>query len=128
MKSTALSILAAAVIIAAAIIYSGVSSVDSVPAKDNMSVVDGKQIIELRAKGGYAPRKSIAKAGVPTILRVNTNGTFDCSIAVRIPSMGISKNLQPTGVADIDLGSPAPGRLQGTCAMGMYPFEIDFEG
>lgn len=128
MKYTTLSILVASVIIAGAIIYSGSGSKDSVASRDNVSIVGGKQTIELQAKGGYAPRRSVAKAGIPTTLRINTSGTFDCSIAVRIPSMGISKNLQPTGVGEIDLGNPKVGILNGTCAMGMYPFEVDFQG
>lgn len=100
---------------------------DTFPA-NNVSIVEGKQIIEIRAKGGYQPRKSVAKAGIPTILRFNTSGTFDCSSSVRIPSMNISKILPQTGVTDIVLGIAKVGILQGTCGMGMYPFEIDFQG
>jgi plastocyanin domain-containing protein len=94
---------------------------------NNVSVVDGKQIIEIRAKGGYTPKKSIAKAGIPTILRFNTNGTFDCSSFVRIPSMNIGQSLAQSGTTDIDLGTQQVATLQGTCGMGMYPFEIDFQ-
>lgn len=93
---------------------------------DNVSVIDGKQIIKIKAKGGYLPRKTIAKAGLPTVLRFETSGTFDCSSAMRIPSLGISKNLSASGTTDIDIASPTEGLLQGTCIMGMYPFEIDF--
>lgn len=94
---------------------------------NNVRIVDGKQIIEIKAKGGFLPRKSIAKSGIPTILRLNTNGTFDCSSSVRIPSMKISKILPPTGITDIDLGTPNKTIIQGACGMGMYPFEIEFE-
>jgi hypothetical protein len=97
---------------------------------NNTPIVDtntNKQIIEIKAKGGYTPRKSIAKAGIQTILRFNTNGTFDCSSSVRIPSMNIFKNLPQSGVTDIDLGSQKAGTLKGSCGMGMYPFEIEFQ-
>lgn len=94
---------------------------------NNVSIVNGKQIIDLTAKGGYSPQKSIAKAGIPTILRITTSGTFDCSSFVRIPSMNVSKNLTPTGETEIDLGNPKLGVLYGTCGMGMYPFEINFQ-
>ncbi|MFA5888914.1 MAG: hypothetical protein WCW47_02590 [Candidatus Paceibacterota bacterium] len=93
---------------------------------NNVTIVDGKQIIEIQAKGGYSPRKSVAKAGIPTIIRFNTAGTFDCSSFVRIPSMNISQNLSQSGTTDIDLGSPTVAILQGMCGMGMYPFEINF--
>jgi len=93
---------------------------------NNVSVVDGKQIVEIRAKGGYQPRKSTAKAGIPTILRFNTSGTFDCSSSVRIPDMNISKMLPQSGTTDIDIGSQKVATLQGSCGMGMYPFEVEF--
>ena len=94
---------------------------------NNVSIVDGKQIIKITAKGGYTPDKSIAKAGIPTVLRFNTNGTFDCSSSVRIPSMNIFKMLPQSGATDIDLGSQKTGTLDGSCGMGMYPFEIEFQ-
>ncbi len=93
---------------------------------NNVTIVDGKQIVEIRAKGGYQPRTSVAKAGIPTVLRFNTSGTFDCSSSVRIPSMNISKALPQTGTTDIDLGVQQISTLQGLCGMGMYSFEIDF--
>lgn len=95
--------------------------------ENNVTLVDGKQIIEIRAKGGYTPSSTIAQANVPTILRFITSGTFDCSSAVRIPALGISKNLPFSGTTDIEVGSNPVGTLQGTCGMGMYPFEINFK-
>jgi plastocyanin domain-containing protein len=95
--------------------------------KENVSVVDGKQIIELRAKGGFSPVHSLAKANLPTILRINTNGTFDCSSVLRIPKLNISENLPMSGSTDIEIGIQKTGILQGTCGMGMYPFDIKFE-
>jgi len=93
---------------------------------NNVSIVDGVQIIEITAKGGYQPRVSQAKAGIPTIIRFNTKGTFDCSLAVTIPSLGISKALPQSGVTDISIPDQELGTLQGTCGMGMYPFEVEF--
>jgi plastocyanin domain-containing protein len=93
---------------------------------NNVSIVDGRQIVKIRAKGGYQPRQSVAKAGVPTAIEFDTNGTFDCSSFIRIPSMGISQSLGSSGTTTIDLGTPVAGKLQGSCGMGMYPFEIVF--
>ena len=93
----------------------------------NVTLTDGVQTIDLAAKGGFSPNKTVAKAGVPTTLKVATNGTLDCSSTLLIPSMHISEQMQPTGTDSIDLGSPAAGTLQGTCGMGMYKFEIDFQ-
>lgn len=129
MKSTIISILAAGVLIGGAIVlsHSGSSTAPQIAA-NNVSVVDGKQIIEIHAKGGYQPRTSVAKAAMPTILRFETNGTFDCSSSIRIPSLGISKVLPQTGTTDVDLGLAQAGTLQGTCGMGMYSFDVQFQG
>lgn len=97
------------------------------PQINNVSVVDGKQIIEINVKGGYRPLQTIAKAGIPTIIRFKTNGTFDCSSAVRIPSLGYSQILPQTGNTDVDIGSSKEGLLLGTCGMGMYRFQINFQ-
>lgn len=127
MKTTSTVIIVIALIIGAAILLTGGErSAQQTPTANNVTIVDGIQIIELTAKGGYQPRKSVAQAGIPTIIRFNTKGTFDCSSAVRIPSMGISKNLPQSGVTDIDIGSQPLSTLEGTCGMGMYPFEIEF--
>lgn len=126
MKYTVIAIIFAVALVVSTIMFTSNSKTADGGSQSNVSIVDGKQIIDLRAKGGYAPRSSFAKAGMPTILRVTTNGTFDCSSAIRIPSMNISRNLSATGIAEIDLGNPYAGTLNGTCGMGMYPFEIQF--
>lgn len=129
MKTTTAIIIAVIIIGGAILLINGRSG--GTPAQQeniqNVSVVDGKQIIEIKAKGGYTPRISTAKAGMPTILRFDTNGTFDCSASVRIPSMNISELLPNSGSKDIDLGSPKAGTIQGSCGMGMYPFQINFQ-
>ena len=105
-----------------------VAQIENTAPVHNVNIVNGKQIIEITAKGGYQPRQSIAKAGIPTILRFDTNGTFDCSSSVRIPAMKISKSLPQSGTTDIEIGTPSVTTLQGACGMGMYPFEINFQG
>lgn len=102
------------------------SSSGSAPA-NNVTVVDGKQIVEIAVRGGYRPSRSVAQAGIPTILRMKTNGTFDCSLALRVPSKNISQILPQSGSTDFDLGSPAAGTLNGMCGMGMYRFAIEFK-
>jgi plastocyanin domain-containing protein len=127
MKATITSVIVAILLIGGALVLvgSGQNNPGSTNA-NNVSIVDGVQIIEINAKGGYQPRSSVAKAGLPTILRFNTNGTFDCSSAVRIPSLNISKSLPQSGIVDIDLGTREAGNLSGMCGMGMYRFDIKF--
>lgn len=127
MKTTIASIIIAVLIIGGAVLYANRgSNIPSDPLVNNVTIVDGKQIIDMTVKGGYEPRKSVAKAGVPTVIRFNTNNSYDCSIAVRIPSLSISENLKPSSSTDISIGVPKAGLLRGMCAMGMYSFEIEF--
>ena len=94
---------------------------------ENVSIVSGQQVIALTAKGGFSPEMSTAEAGVASILRVSTNGTFDCSSAISIPSLSYRGNLPPSGTTDIEIpAQPAGTTLNGTCSMGMYRFAIAF--
>lgn len=127
-KATVLSSVAAAALIAASLFLGGGGdrATANVPA-NNVSVVDGIQIVEIQARGGYWPRKSVAKAGLPTVLRFNASGSFDCSSVVRIASLDVSENLPQSGFADIEVGTRDVSTLEGSCGMGMYPFEVEFE-
>lgn len=96
------------------------------PPLGNVFIQAGKQTVEITAKGGFTPSASIAKAGVPTVLHITTEGTYDCSSVVSIPELGIRQNLPASGATTIDIGTRPVGVLNGTCGMGMYPFTIDF--
>ena len=62
MKATIISIIIAVVLIGgAALLAKGGSSESPEAAVNNVSVVDGKQVIEITAKGGYSPRVTNAK-------------------------------------------------------------------
>lgn len=92
------------------------------------AIVGGIQIIDITARGGYSPRVVKAKAGIPSVLRVTTSGTFDCSASVVIPKLSYQKFLQPSGTEEIQISAEeATGTLQGLCSMGMYNFRIEFE-
>lgn len=95
---------------------------------NNISMVDGKQIITINARGGYSPRITNAKAGVPTIIQFNTQNTFDCSSSVVISSLGYKNNLPPSGQTLFEIPVQLAGSsLRGTCSMGMYDFTIRFD-
>ncbi|MBP7134286.1 cupredoxin domain-containing protein [Patescibacteria group bacterium] len=103
------------------------SPVVSTGTQTNVAMVDGKQVIQINAKGGYVPRNTIAKANTPTVLNVQTNGTFDCSSALTVPAVGFRKNLPASGVTPIEIPPQQPGTtIKGVCAMGMYSFAVNF--
>ena len=127
MKSTIISIVLVGILIASSILFSRGGSVQEVASVDNVSVVDGKQIVEIGAKAGYAPKLSAAKADMPTVLRMKTNSTFDCSSVVTIPSLGLKKILPSDGITDIEIPAQKTGSsLRGLCVMGMYNFQVQF--
>jgi plastocyanin domain-containing protein len=93
----------------------------------NVTQADGKQVIQIVAKGGYLPRTTLAKANMLTTLNMVTNGTFDCSSALSIPSLGFRKSLPASGITPIEIPpQPAGTIVKGVCAMGMYNFAISF--
>ncbi len=95
---------------------------------NNVSVENGKQTVRIGAKGGYAPRKTIANANMHTIIEVETEGTYDCSSALSIPDLNYEKVLPPSGITEIEVPPQAPGtKLAATCSMGMYGFDIRFQ-
>jgi plastocyanin domain-containing protein len=90
--------------------------------------VNGTQVLDIAAKGGYSPRQIIAKAGVPSILKVSTQSTFDCSSALTIPALNYRDYLPPTGITEIPIPPQKPGTvITGLCSMGMYSFRIKFQ-
>ena len=131
MNKIALSIITVALVIGLGIIFFGGSQnsteTSSAQSGQNIEIRDGVQYITIDAKGGCSPRVSSAQADVPTKLIVRTNGTYDCSSALVIRSIGYQKILPQTGEEIIDVGIPKAGTpLQGTCSMGMYNFVVNF--
>jgi plastocyanin domain-containing protein len=98
---------------------------EQVAQTQNVEIRDGVQYVTVSAKGGYSPRITGIKSGIPTKLIVKTEGTYDCSASLVVRSVGFQKILQPNGEEVIDLGIPKSGeRIQGVCGMGMYNFQI----
>ena len=124
MNKIALIIITLGLVFVLGFIFFGGSNTTSV---QNVEIKDGVQYVSIDAKGGYFPRVSKAKAGVPTKLIMKTAGTFDCSAALVIQSLNYQKILPQDGETEIDIGIKKIGEnLQGLCSMGMYNFVIEF--
>src|SRR3989338_2822069 len=122
MNKLTLIIITLGLVVALGIIFTGgTKSAQSVEIKDDV------QYITIDAKGGYFPKVTEAKAGLPTKLIMKTNGTNDCSASLAINSVGFQKILPQNGETEIDIGIPKAGvPLRGVCGMGMYSFVINF--
>jgi plastocyanin domain-containing protein len=124
-KPTIISLIVAVAIIGGA--YFLTKSDNSPGDSSTVSVASGTQVIDLLAKNGYSPQVIAAKAGMPTTLRVKTDGTYDCSASLTVPQLGYRKFLQPSGSEDIAISADqAHGTLNGVCSMGMKSFKIQF--
>lgn len=89
---------------------------------------NGVQYITISARGGYSPSIVSAKAGIPTVIEVETNGTYDCSASLVIPKLGFQEFLPATGTTKIDVpAESAQGSLDLLCSMGMYGATIEFD-
>jgi Cu+-exporting ATPase len=129
MKPTIIAIIiGSAFVLGAIILTRGSAAPTDSPPVSNVTIEDGKQIVTISAKGGYSPKVTEAKADMPTVLRVETQGTFDCSSVLAIPSMNYQENLPPSGVTEVELPPQKAGStFEGLCGMGMYRFEIAFK-
>lgn len=131
-KSTIIAIIIGGAFIVGAFVFSGKDTTttvtDTTQPQNNVTVEGGKQIVAISAKGGYLPRITEAKADMPTTLKIETKGTFDCSSTLNLPSINYQKNLPPTGITEVDIPpQPAGSTFEGLCGMGMYRFEIAFK-
>lgn len=130
MNKTALIIITVALVTGIGIVFLGQSKNNSGTGgselAQNVEIRDGVQYVTINARGRYSPRVSTAQANIPTKLIVKTNGTYDCSAALVIRSIGYQKILPNTGEEIIDLGTPQTGTLQGLCSIGMYNFAVNF--
>jgi plastocyanin domain-containing protein len=95
---------------------------------ENVTMENGTQIIHIRASRGYSPKTTRAKSGIPTIIRMDGTGTYDCSSAVVIPQVNYRGTLDTAKTTDIPIDAQTgKTTLRGLCSMGMYSFSIQFE-
>ncbi len=116
-------------VITAAIIGGAVMLVtdNRVASTANVTQENEMQVVAINVRGDYQPRLTEAKAGVPTVLRMATQGVLSCALALSVPAAGFEQNLPSTGTMDIPLPPQKVGSsIKGICSMGMYNFEVKF--
>ncbi len=131
MKSTIIAVLIGVVFVGGAVVFSKKtpsSQPQTSNVVSNVTETDGTQVVAITAKGGYSPKLTTVKADTKTLLKVQTNGTFDCTSTVNIPALNYQKNLPATGITEIKIPPQKAGStIEGLCGMGMYKFEIAFK-
>ena len=72
------------------------------------------------SSNGYFPNYIKVKKGETVNLTLKTKDAFSCASAFRIPSLNITKNLQPNDTQLISFVPTQTGQIQFNCSMGMY--------
>ncbi|OGF99988.1 hypothetical protein A2Y99_01550 [Candidatus Gottesmanbacteria bacterium RBG_13_37_7] len=75
--------------------------------------------IEITSQG-YFPNYIKVKKGSPVTLKLINKNTYSCASAFRIPSLGISENIQPNQEKTIIFTPQKSGEIPFSCSMGMY--------
>lgn len=74
---------------------------------------------------GYSPNYIRVKKGEPVSINLKSINAFSCALAFRIPSLGISKNLQPNDNQQVTFVPTQTGKIPFSCSMGMYTGMIE---
>jgi len=74
---------------------------------------------------GYSPNYITVKKGSPVTIKLTAKNAYSCASAFRIPSLGISRNLQPNETYTFSFTPEEAGRITFTCSMGMYTGTIE---
>lgn len=74
---------------------------------------------------GYFPRNFSVKVNQPVNLTLVTQGTYSCASVFTIPSLNITKVLQPSDTAQVTFTPTKTGLISFACGMGMYTGTIN---
>lgn len=92
-------------------------------AQNNVSVTQNAEIVI--TSSGYSPNYIRVKKGETVNLTLKSVNAYNCALAFRIPSLGISKNLTPNDTQLISFIPTQTGQIPFSCSMGMYRGVID---
>jgi plastocyanin domain-containing protein len=86
----------------------------------NVTVANGVQTVTMTQEAdGYLPADTVVHANMPIKWEITGNAPYSCSMALRVPDLGVSANLNQ-GPNTVDLPALPVGTTPFTCVMGMY--------
>jgi len=85
---------------------------------NNVAITQNVQITI--TSSGYSPNYFKVKKGSLVTIKLVSRDAYSCASAFRIPSLGISKNLQPNETQIITFTPTQVGQIPFSCSMGMY--------
>lgn len=84
----------------------------------NVEITQNAEIII--TSSGYSPNYIRVKKGSPVTIKLIGKDAYSCASAFRIPSLGISRNLQANETQTITFTPQNSGPIPFSCSMGMY--------
>lgn len=91
--------------------------------RDDVKITQNAKIVI--TSSGYSPNYIKVKKGSPVTIELTSKDAYSCALAFRIPSLGISKNLQANETQLITFTPERAGKIQFSCSMGMYAGTIE---
>jgi sulfite exporter TauE/SafE/copper chaperone CopZ len=86
----------------------------------NVTVANGVQTVTMTQEAdGYVPADTVVYSGMPITWQITGNAPYSCSMALRVPDLGVSVNLNE-GANTVDLPALPAGTVPFMCVMGMY--------
>lgn len=96
------------------------------PAAEVPGKADVDNMVTVKVEpGGYFPGTVYVRASEPIRLKLVSSKVYTCALSFVIPSLNVQRELEPTGVAYIDIPAQASGtKIPFSCSMGMYTGDI----
>ncbi len=85
----------------------------------------GHQEARIDVTTSYQPQRLQVRAGIPTSLKLVSNGAKGCIRAFTVPAYNILAMLPETGETVVELPAAEPGEIAFSCSMGMYYGSIE---
>lgn len=92
-----------------------------VSANQEVNTIGGVQKVDISVfPNGYSPNYIKVKADSPVELNFSSIGGLGCTSQIRIPQLGVTRNLPLNGKTSIAFTPERAGKIIWTCSMGMY--------
>jgi len=90
------------------------------------NLVGGEQVIDIFVSPtSYSPNYVKVRSGISVRMNFTASGGLGCTSQVRIPSLGLSRDLPLNGTGTLAFTPTQPGKVIWTCSMGMYSGVIE---
>lgn len=88
--------------------------------RDTNNTITSQEADILITSSGYSPNYLRVRQGSPVTIKLTSKDSYSCASAFRIPSLGISKNLNANETQIITFTPKQSGKIPFSCSMGMY--------